>query len=159
MGVQALLPALKSITRRQSVSNYRGLSVAVDAYCWLHRGSYSCAREMVEGEPGGTDKMVAFCMSRVELLLRAGVTPYIVFDGGPLPGKGEEERSRASARQEHRQRATAAWASGNRTAAVDSYQKAVEITPAHAKGFIEVSAALAAAPARSLPARPAPPHP
>ncbi len=34
-------------------------------------------------------------MKKVELLQRAGVTPLIVFDGGRLPMKGEEEASRA----------------------------------------------------------------
>ena len=51
MGVSNLLPALRDITRPVHVSEYRGRAVAVDAYCWLHRGSYSCAREMCEGLP------------------------------------------------------------------------------------------------------------
>lgn len=51
MGVSGLLPALRDVTRPVHVSEYRGQAVAVDAYCWLHRGSYSCAREMCEGLP------------------------------------------------------------------------------------------------------------
>ncbi len=57
----------------------------MDAYCLLHRGSYSCARELVEGEP--TERHVQYCMGRVELLLSAGVRPIVVFDGGRLPNK------------------------------------------------------------------------
>ena len=34
-------------------------------------------------------------MKRVEVLQRAGVTPVIVFDGGRLPMKAEEEAARA----------------------------------------------------------------
>lgn len=114
-------------------------AVAVDAYCLLHKGAYTCARELVEGEP--TERHVAYCMSRMELLLGAGVTPLVVFDGGRLPNKGDEERSRQRSREENRARARALWAAGNRTAAMECYQKAVDITPAHAKQFVEVGAA------------------
>lgn len=40
-------------------------------------------------------RFVAYCMKRVDLLQRAGVTPVIVFDGGRLPMKGDEEAFRA----------------------------------------------------------------
>lgn len=53
MGVSGLLPALRDVTQPVHVREYSGRSVAVDAYCWLHRGSYSCAKEMCEGEPTG----------------------------------------------------------------------------------------------------------
>ena len=33
----------------------QGQKVAVDAYCWLHRGTYSCALELVQGMK--TDKV------------------------------------------------------------------------------------------------------
>ena len=51
MGIQGLLPALRDVTRQQHVSAYSGHAVAVDAYCWLHRGAYSCSREMCEDLP------------------------------------------------------------------------------------------------------------
>ena len=54
MGVSGLLPQLKSITKKTHLSKYSGKRVAVDAYGFLHRGAYSCARELVEGLP--TDK-------------------------------------------------------------------------------------------------------
>ena len=54
MGINGLLPVLKSITKTKHVSSYQGQRVAVDAYCWLHKGAYSCARELCEGIP--TDK-------------------------------------------------------------------------------------------------------
>ena len=54
MGIQGLLPCLRSVTRPIDVSEYRGQSVAVDSYVWLHRGLITCARELCEGVP--TDK-------------------------------------------------------------------------------------------------------
>lgn len=54
MGIQGLLPVLKSITVQVHVAEYSGKKVAVDAYCWLHKGAYCCAQELCEGTP--TDK-------------------------------------------------------------------------------------------------------
>ena len=43
MGIKNLLPALSSITRpiASVPSRYSGLSAAVDAAAWLHRGIYA----------------------------------------------------------------------------------------------------------------------
>jgi exonuclease-1 len=130
-------------------------------------------------------------MKRVELLQRAGVTPVIVFDGGRLPMKAEEEAARARraqrllpsasfhpelcpsdcrlcmqparsdagttishiwgeghvassgtcrGRQENLEKARAHWAAGNTAAAYECYQRAVDISPATAKRFIDVLA-------------------
>ena len=54
MGIQGLLPVLKTITRRVHVSAYSGQTVAVDAYCWLHKGAYTCSKEICED--GRADK-------------------------------------------------------------------------------------------------------
>ena len=40
-------------------------------------------------------RFVSYCMSRVDVLRAAGVTPVIVFDGGRLPMKEGEEESRS----------------------------------------------------------------
>ena len=50
MGIQGLLPLLKDIQRKTSVSVFHGNSVGIDAYCWLHKGVYGCAKEVVEGK-------------------------------------------------------------------------------------------------------------
>lgn len=51
MGIQGLLPVLKSITSKVHISKYAQLRVAVDAYCWLHKGAYCCSKELCEGGP------------------------------------------------------------------------------------------------------------
>ena len=58
MGITGLLPVLKSITNGKHVSSYAGKKVAIDAYSWLHKGAYSCSRELCEGLP--TTKWVLF---------------------------------------------------------------------------------------------------
>ena len=54
MGIQGLLPVLKSITSKVHISKYGQQRVAVDAYCWLHKGAYCCSKELCEG--GSADK-------------------------------------------------------------------------------------------------------
>ena len=49
MGIQGLLPFLKDIHERISVSEYAGQTVAIDAYCWLHKGAYGCALQLAQG--------------------------------------------------------------------------------------------------------------
>jgi exonuclease-1 len=49
MGINGLLPALKPIAKPIHISNYKGQKVAVDGYSWLHKGAYSCSRELCEG--------------------------------------------------------------------------------------------------------------
>jgi exonuclease-1 len=50
MGIQGLLPFLKSIQRPINVSSFSGQTAAVDAYCWLHKGAYTCAQQLVMKE-------------------------------------------------------------------------------------------------------------
>jgi exonuclease-1 len=38
---------------------------------------------------------VRFAMKKVNMLKYHGITPYIVFDGGPLPAKAKTEVERA----------------------------------------------------------------
>ena len=40
-------------------------------------------------------RFVSYCMSRVQVLRAAGVIPVIVFDGGKLPMKANEEEGRS----------------------------------------------------------------
>lgn len=49
MGVAGLLPVLKSVARPVHIRDYRGRKVVVDGFSWLHRGAYTCSRELAEG--------------------------------------------------------------------------------------------------------------
>ena len=50
MGIQGLLPFLKKIHQPVNISDFKGCTVAVDAYCWLHKGAFSCAEKLAMGE-------------------------------------------------------------------------------------------------------------
>ncbi len=98
MGIQGLLKVLEPICEDISLSDLRGLKVAVDGLCWLHKGLYTCAYEL--GTNIKTDRHITFCMERTKLLLHYDITPIIVFDGGYLPSKRGTEREREMKREE-----------------------------------------------------------
>lgn len=50
MGITGLLPALKTIQVTKHLSEFRGQTIAVDAYVWLHKGVYTCAAELATGK-------------------------------------------------------------------------------------------------------------
>ncbi len=59
---------MKSVTHSTHISAYKGTTVAVDAYSWLHKGAYACSRELCEGKY--TDK----CGREMLRLLARAVT-------------------------------------------------------------------------------------
>ncbi|XP_026404817.1 exonuclease 1-like isoform X2 [Papaver somniferum] len=136
MGITGLLPRLKSIMVPIHIKDLRGCSVAVDTYSWLHKGALSCSKELCKSEP--TSRHIAYCMHRVNLLRHYGVKPILVFDGGNLPMKCEEEAKRSRSRKENLERAMEHESMGNSAAAYECYQKAVDISPAIANELIQV---------------------
>ncbi|CAO1943380.1 unnamed protein product [Urochloa humidicola] len=136
MGIQGLLPQLKSIMVPIKVEELRGQTVAVDTYSWLHKGALSCGDRLCKGIP--TTRHIEYCMHRVNMLRHYGVKPILVFDGGLLPIKSDQETKRARSRKENLERAREHEAAGNSRAAFECYQKAVDITPRIASELIEV---------------------
>lgn len=51
MGIQGLLPLLKSIMVPIHIKDLEGCSVAIDTYSWLHKGALSCSTELCKGLP------------------------------------------------------------------------------------------------------------
>ncbi|PSS36962.1 hypothetical protein PHLCEN_2v1178 [Hermanssonia centrifuga] len=135
MGISGLLPLLKPIQVDKHLSEYSGQTIAVDAYVWLHRGVYACATELATGKR--TNKYVDYAMHRVRLLRHHNITPYIVFDGGPLPAKKGTESDRKKKREENLARANALAAQGKHTQARDFYVKCADVTPQMAFQFIK----------------------
>lgn len=136
MGIQGLLPLLKSIMNPIHIKELEGCFVAVDTYSWLHKGALSCSTDLCKGQP--TSKHIDYCMHRVNMLRHHGVKPILVFDGGPLPMKTDQEIKRARSRRENLSRAMEHESNGNLTAAYECYQKAVDISPSIAYDLIQV---------------------
>ncbi|KAF8504392.1 PIN domain-like protein [Russula emetica] len=126
MGIQGLLPFLKSIQNQRHLSELSGQTLAVDGYCWLHRGTYTCSTELATGKK--TSKYVHYVMQRVRLLRHYGIHPYIVFDGGHLPAKRGTEEERRRRRMENLACANALAAKGKHSQAREYYSKCVDVT-------------------------------
>ena len=136
MGIQGLLPLLKDAQKSVHVSSYAGKTLGIDAYVWLHRGAYGCAREIVLGDP--TPRYIAHALSRIRMLQHFGVKPYLVFDGDKLPAKRGTEDDREQRRSDNLQRARELEQQGNMQQARDVYGKCVDITPEMAFQLIKV---------------------
>ncbi|KAK6458820.1 exonuclease [Scheffersomyces xylosifermentans] len=134
MGVTGLLPNLKEIQDSVSLEKYRGKTLAIDTYGWLHRGLISCAQELCEDRP--TRKYVTSIMKKVDMLRFFGVEPYFVFDGAALPTKAETANDRRLKREEARKKADEFTRNGNRKLAWKEYMKAACVTSQMAKSLM-----------------------
>lgn len=130
MGIQGLLPQLKSIVDQVELKDYAGMTVGVDASVWLHRGVYGCATQLALGQR--TDAFVRFCEQQLSALFAAGVTPYVVFDGGLLPMKAGTEAARRAERDKAMAAGREALGRGDAGAAHAAFTRAVDVTPAMA---------------------------
>jgi len=135
MGIQGLLPLLKDIQVKTHVSNFKGQAVGIDTYCWLHKGTYGCAKDLILGKP--TRGYVLYVMRRVHMLINHGVKPILVFDGGYLPAKGDKEKERRGQRSEYKKRGLQALRDGNNQVAFECFQKACDVTPKMAAEVIK----------------------
>lgn len=92
MGVTGLLRVLKSASEPCSVEVFRGQTVGVDGYSWLHKGAISCSWDLAFNKP--TTRHLEYCLKRIKMLRHYGVEPYMVFDGDFLPTKANVEKER-----------------------------------------------------------------
>eukprot|EP01083_Nonionella_stella_P105434 303257_1 len=119
MGIKSLLPQLQDITVDIDLRNYQGKKVGVDAYVWLHQKVYSCATELCLQKP--TKSYVRGFIKEVQLLLRYGVVPVIVFDGDDLPSKANVHKKRAHSRNRHFEEGLKQYQEGNRGKAASHF--------------------------------------
>lgn len=64
------------------MKEFKGQTVGIDGYCWLHQGVYSCSEDLANGK--GIDKLVNYCKKKLDLIVECGVWPILVFDGNKL---------------------------------------------------------------------------
>ena len=101
MGITGLIPFLEKASCPINIRQLQGSSVAVDSYCWLHKGVFACAEKLIRGET--TDVHIQYCLKYVDMLIRHKIKIIMVFDGRHLPAKAETERRRREARKESKQ--------------------------------------------------------
>lgn len=134
MGVTGLLQNLKEIQHVTSLEKYRGQTLAIDAYGWLHRGLIACAQELCQDQP--TRKYITLFMNKIDMLRHFGVIPYVVFDGAALPTKAETARERRQRREEARMKADLLAKQGKRLLAWKEFMKAALVTSLMAKSIM-----------------------
>ncbi|KAK2922298.1 exonuclease 1 isoform X1 [Channa argus] len=139
MGISGLLQFIKDAAEPINVKKYKSQIVAVDTYCWLHKGAFSCAEKLAKGEP--TDQYVWYCMKFVDMLLTFGVKPILVFDGRNLPSKREVEKARRERREANLQKGRQLLREGKLSEARDCFTRCVNITPAMAHNLIKAARA------------------
>ncbi|KAI8785058.1 exonuclease 1 [Biomphalaria glabrata] len=127
MGIQGLLPFLKKIHKPVNIAEFQGCTVAIDAYCWLHKGAFSCADKLALGEK--TEQYVYYCMKYVEYMLKNNLKPILVFDGCHLKSKADVEKTRRERRELHRKKAAQFLREGKKAEAKECLQRCVDITP------------------------------
>lgn len=76
MGIQGLLQFLEKATRPFHLSEFKGATVAIDAYCWLAKGSL---------EAINTDQIINYCMLYMQMLQYNEIRPILIFNGQDLP--------------------------------------------------------------------------
>ncbi|NXD21162.1 EXO1 Exonuclease, partial [Spelaeornis formosus] len=139
MGIQGLLQFLREAAEPCHVRRYGGLPVAVDTYCWLHKGAYACAEKLARGEP--TDLYVAFCMKLVHMLFSFGIKPILVFDGCTLPSKKDVEKARRERRQASLLKGKQLLQEGKLSEARECFGRSINITHAMAHEVIKAARA------------------
>lgn len=135
MGVQGLLPFLEKATKPCHISEFRGQVVAIDTYCWLHKGASSCAFELASGN--NTNLLVQYCLRYIRLLQSYDIKPILVFDGKNLPAKAETESKRRESRNRAKQRASELLKLGRTEEARVYLRQCVNITPEMAVDVIK----------------------
>lgn len=103
MGISGLLPFLEASSRTIHISEFKGCTVAIDSYCWLHKGAFGCCEKLARGE--NTDAYVMYCLKYIRLLQNYRIKPIMVFDGQHLPAKLQTEKKRRESRNFARKRA------------------------------------------------------
>ena len=122
MGIKNLLPELKKCTNHVHISQFRGRKVGVDAFTWLHKAAFSCARELFH-DPS-TTRIIPFLSKRLKLLRDNNLEPIFVFDGKPLPIKAGTDAQRRVIRENAKQQILRAEREGKNS---DLYNQAISI--------------------------------
>ncbi|SSD60510.1 related to DNA damage-inducible protein DIN7 [Saccharomycodes ludwigii] len=136
MGIQGLLPQLKDIQQPTTLERYRGSTLAIDGYAWLHRAAHGCCLELTLEQP--TNNYLRFLIKRLTMLkYQYNIKPYLVFDGASLITKQKTNLKRQESREKNKSLALKFHREGNSKCAFEYFAKSVAITPEMMKCWID----------------------
>lgn len=121
-----MIPFLEKASSKVHLRELRGQCVAIDSYCWLHKGAFACADRLARGEE--TDIHIQYCIKYVNLLLSHDIKPILVFDGRHLPAKAMTESKRRETRDVSKKRAAELLREGRTEEAKSFLRRCVDIT-------------------------------
>ncbi|XP_041468401.1 exonuclease 1-like isoform X2 [Lytechinus variegatus] len=127
MGIQGLLPFLKEASEPIHIRKYKGYTLGIDTYCWIHRGAVACATQLAKGDPA--DHYVRYCLKYVNMLRALDIKPVMVFDGRNLPAKAAVEDSRRERRETYSRKGRQFLREGKASEARDCFVKCINVTP------------------------------
>ncbi|KAG8743600.1 Rad2 nuclease [Ceratobasidium sp. 414] len=119
----------------KDVLQIRSLLIKDQALADHSRVALEVSRNLVKGQY--TTKYVDYAMHRVRMMRHHGISPYVVFDGGPLPAKRGTENDREEKRAKSLARAQELEAQSRHGEAYEHYRKCVDITPQMAYQLIK----------------------
>ena len=135
MGITGLLPFLKNASKPVHVKEISHSVVAIDVYCWLHKGAFGCAEKLVQGQP--TVGYILYTMKYLDMLLHHNIKPVLVFDGRHLPSKAGTEKKRRENRQKYKAMALQHLRDGDVSKAGECMRRCIDITPQMAREVIK----------------------
>ncbi|CAH3191412.1 unnamed protein product [Porites evermanni] len=97
MAINCLWPFLKNCSRKVNLREFSGQTAAIDASCWIHRALYVTITER-----GNRERFGNTFQRYLQTAKNAGVRPFVVFDGLPLPAKAAEDERRKREREDRR---------------------------------------------------------
>lgn len=135
MGVKGLLPQLKEIQECLTLERFRGKTLAIDSYAWLHRSIISCSWELAQDLE--TTRYIGFFRKKIMMLRHFGVEPFFVFDGDNFQSKIDTEMERELTRMKNKEKGDEFLKAGNKKLAMEYFMKSIDVTPSMAKAVIE----------------------
>jgi exonuclease-1 len=151
MGIQGLLPNLKPIIKSSNINSFKGKTIAVDTYCWLHKALYGSCIEIFKNfdlnsnvdylnESLVSENLgwVPYVLQYVDMLLSNNIKVYLVFDGADLPAKKKTEIERAESRTEAFKKGLQLLKEGDFFQARQYFSRSIDVTPRMASVIIKI---------------------
>jgi len=126
MGIEGLLQVLKPVTTKTHIRNFSNKTAAIDASCWLYKGTYSCSWDLSQGVK--TYDYLHFMYHMIKVLQSYSITPIFVFDGLTLPLKKKTVEKRIQGKQTNKKVAENFLSKGNEESAKIMYSRCMLIT-------------------------------
>nr|XP_003706025.2 PREDICTED: uncharacterized protein LOC100876211 isoform X3 [Megachile rotundata] len=113
-------------SQRKNINEFAGGTVAIDSYCWLHKGVFSCADKLSMGQQ--TNAYIHYSMKHIHMLLAHKIKPILVFDGRYLPAKAQTEAKRREARENNRRKAIELIKMGQHAEGRNLLRRSIDVT-------------------------------